>query len=44
MGQLIEWPEVVTEGKDIEACHVERCPPGNGFSLSSAKSGISVRK
>ena len=20
MGQLIEWPEVVTEGKDLEAC------------------------
>lgn len=20
MGQLIEWPEVVTEGKDIEEC------------------------
>ena len=20
MGQLIEWPEVVTEGKDIEKC------------------------
>ncbi|MFQ5901815.1 MAG: type II toxin-antitoxin system HicB family antitoxin [Thermodesulfobacteriota bacterium] len=20
MGQLIEWPEVVTEGKDIEIC------------------------
>jgi len=20
MGQLIEWPEVVTEGKDIESC------------------------
>jgi predicted RNase H-like HicB family nuclease len=20
MGQLIEWPEVVTEGKDVEAC------------------------
>jgi predicted RNase H-like HicB family nuclease len=22
MGQLIEWPEVVTEGKDIEACRI----------------------
>jgi len=22
MGQLIEWPEVVTEGKDIEECRV----------------------
>ena len=20
MGQLIEWPEVVTEGKDVEEC------------------------
>ena len=20
MGQLVEWPEVVTEGKDIEDC------------------------
>lgn len=20
MGQLIEWPEVITEGKDIEEC------------------------
>ena len=20
MGQLVEWPEVVTEGKDIEVC------------------------
>jgi predicted RNase H-like HicB family nuclease len=23
MGQLLEWPEVVTEGSDIEEC--ERC-------------------
>ncbi len=22
MGQLIEWPEVVTEGKDIEECRL----------------------
>ena len=22
MGQLAEWPEVVTEGKDIEDCRV----------------------
>ncbi len=22
MGQLIEWPEVVTEGKDIEECRM----------------------
>jgi len=22
MGQLIEWPEVVTEGKDLEECRV----------------------
>ena len=22
MGQLIEWPEVVTEGKDIEDCRI----------------------
>lgn len=22
MGQLIEWPEVITEGKDIEECRV----------------------
>jgi len=21
MGQLIEWPEIVTEGKDLEECH-----------------------
>ena len=20
MGQIVEWPEVVTEGKDIEEC------------------------
>jgi predicted RNase H-like HicB family nuclease len=20
MGQLVEWPEVVTEGKDLEEC------------------------
>jgi predicted RNase H-like HicB family nuclease len=20
MGQLVEWPEVVTEGKDVEKC------------------------
>ena len=20
MGQVIEWPEVITEGKDVEAC------------------------
>jgi predicted RNase H-like HicB family nuclease len=22
MGQLVEWPEVITEGKDIEECRV----------------------
>ncbi len=22
MGQLVEWPEVVTEGKDLEKCRV----------------------
>lgn len=22
MGQLVEWPEIVTEGKDIEDCRV----------------------
>ena len=22
MGQLVEWPEVVTEGKDIEECRI----------------------
>jgi len=22
MGQLVEWPEVVTEGKDLEECRV----------------------
>ncbi len=22
MGQLVEWPEVVTEGKDLEDCRV----------------------
>ena len=23
LGQLIEWPEVVTEGKDLEDCRVQ---------------------
>ena len=23
MGQLVEWPEVVTEGKDLEDCRVK---------------------
>jgi predicted RNase H-like HicB family nuclease len=23
MGQIIEWPEVVTEGKDIEDCRAQ---------------------
>jgi predicted RNase H-like HicB family nuclease len=22
MGQIIEWPEVISEGKDIEACRL----------------------
>ena len=22
MGQLVEWPEVITEGKDIDECRV----------------------
>ncbi len=22
MGQLVEWPEVVTEGKDLEECRI----------------------
>jgi predicted RNase H-like HicB family nuclease len=21
MGQVIEWPEIISEGKDIEECH-----------------------
>lgn len=25
MGQLAEWPEVVTEGNSIEECRVMRC-------------------
>jgi predicted RNase H-like HicB family nuclease len=24
MGQVVEWPEVVTEGKDLEECHAAR--------------------
>jgi len=23
LGQLVEWPEVVTEGKDLEDCRVK---------------------
>ena len=22
MGQLVEWPEVITEGKDLEECRI----------------------
>lgn len=25
LGQLVEWPEVVTEGKDLEDCLMEDC-------------------
>ena len=25
MGQLVEWPEVVTEGKDLEECRAVCC-------------------
>ena len=35
MGQLIEWPEVVTEGRDIEDCRrmFAGCPKTNGAGL-----------
>jgi predicted RNase H-like HicB family nuclease len=33
MGQLVEWPEIVTEGRDIEDCR------GNGNGVKSRKWG-----
>ena len=45
LGQLIEWPEVVTEGKDLEDCraHAPRCPPGNDPGLPAARQRNSPR-
>ena len=43
MGQLVELPEVVTEGKDLEhpPGHAPGCPPGNDPGLPAARQGNS---
>jgi len=41
MGQLVEWPEVVTEGRDLEDCRsmLRDALKGNGSVLQAARQG-----
>ena len=42
MGQIIEWPEVATEGKDIEECRVMLRDALNEMILAYEQAGKSV--
>jgi len=42
MGQLIEWPEVVTEGKDLEECRTMLRDALNEMVLAYAQLGREV--
>ncbi len=42
MGQLIEWPEVVTEGKDLEDCRVMLRDALNEMILANKELGKEV--
>jgi hypothetical protein len=40
MGQLIEWPEVVTDGKDLEDCRSSLCNAFNEMILVYNELGV----
>ena len=42
MGQLIEWPEVVTEGRDIEECRAMLKDAANEMILAYRQIGKEV--
>ena len=42
MGQLVEWPEVVTEGKDLEDCRATLRDALNEMVLAYAELGKEV--
>lgn len=45
MGQFVEWPEVVTEGKDLEECRAMlRCFARNDSGLPGAGQRNSTRQ
>jgi len=43
MGQLVEWPEVVTEGKDLEDCRSMLRDALNDMILAYKELGKEVR-
>ena len=42
MGQLVEWPEVVTEGKDLEDCRSMLCDALNEMILAYNELGKEI--
>jgi predicted RNase H-like HicB family nuclease len=42
MGQLIEWPEVVTEGKDLEECRAMLRDALNEMMLAYRQTGREI--
>lgn len=42
MGQLVEWPEVVTEGKDLEECRTMLRDALNEMVLAYQQSGQEI--
>ena len=42
MGQLVEWPEVVTEGKDLEECRAMLRDALNEMVLAYLKTGKEI--
>ena len=42
MGQLVEWPEVVTEAKDLEECRVMLRDALNEMVLAYIQTGMEI--
>ncbi len=42
MGQLVEWPEVVTEGKDLEECRAMLRDALNEMVLAYSQTGMEI--
>jgi len=42
MGQLVEWPEVVTEGKDLEECRAMLRDALNEMVLAYSRTGMEI--
>lgn len=42
MGQLVEWPEVVTEGKDLEECRAMLRDALNEMVLAYQQTGKEI--